>query len=234
MNSDLFASQIRWSRDTFGPGPRVKGNTAHVLKELLEFREDASVEEAVDVAMLGMDGLWRQLAEAHPAVAHDAVALARLADEAYSAKLEKNRGRPFVPTPPDVPSEGRPGKWKPTDAVFDVLAERRRQVEGEGWTPAHDDAHDWGELAGAASAYALHAACELHPMADPLEAPPASWTFDLAWWKPGSIRQALVKAAALIIAEIERLDRKTSELDPARVAVENCTKLDTVNGQRTL
>ncbi|MFN3833444.1 MAG: hypothetical protein ACK4SQ_14560, partial [Allorhizobium sp.] len=26
-------------------------------------------------------------------------------------------------------------------AAADVLAERRRQVEAEGWTPAHDDAH---------------------------------------------------------------------------------------------
>ncbi|RWQ35792.1 MAG: hypothetical protein EOS20_17110, partial [Mesorhizobium sp.] len=28
-----------------------------------------------------------------------------------------------------------------SDAVRDVIAERRRQVDGEGWTPEHDDAH---------------------------------------------------------------------------------------------
>ena len=37
--------------------------------------------------------------------------------------------------------------------------------------------------------------------------PPATWPFAAQWWKPVSRRRSLVKAAALILAEIERLDR---------------------------
>lgn len=86
-----------------------------------------------------------------------------------------------------------------TDAARDVLAERRRQVEAEGWTPAHDDAHDDGELAEAAAAYALDNGWA--------GAPPPSWPWSAAWWKPKDRRSNLVRAAALLLAEIERLDR---------------------------
>ncbi|MGV7154880.1 hypothetical protein ACWA33_18595, partial [Pseudomonas aeruginosa] len=40
-------------------------------------------------------------------------------------------------------------------AWLDVQAERRRQIEGEGWTPEHDDEHDNGEMARTAACYAL-------------------------------------------------------------------------------
>ncbi len=53
---------------------------------------------------------------------------------------------------------------RPTQAAADVLAERHRQVEAKGWTPEHDDEHDGGQLAAAASAYALAAADHLHPL----------------------------------------------------------------------
>jgi hypothetical protein len=35
------------------------------------------------------------------------------------------------------------------------------------------------------------------------------WPWDRKWWKPTDRRRDLVKAAALILAEIERLDRAT-------------------------
>lgn len=40
-------------------------------------------------------------------------------------------------------------------AWLDVQAERRRQVEAEGWTPEHDDEHSHGQIARAAACYAL-------------------------------------------------------------------------------
>lgn len=90
-----------------------------------------------------------------------------------------------------------------TDAAHDVLAERRRQIEAEGWTPEHDDEHDSGELADAAACYAAYA--ESHRM---LSRPPLLWPWPSAWWKPSpDMRRNLVKAAALLLAEIERLDR---------------------------
>jgi len=89
----------------------------------------------------------------------------------------------------------------------DVIAERERQKSVEGWTPDHDDAHASGEMASAAAAYAFSAG------ANPSEAnllggaPPVLWPWDRDWWKPTTPRRDAVKAAALLLAEIERLDR---------------------------
>lgn len=93
----------------------------------------------------------------------------------------------------------------PTPAARDVLAERQRQISAEGWTPEHDDDHDTGQMAAAASCYALHA--ETGPHLASKRARPAHWPWSLKWWKPGATRRMLVKAGALILAEIERLDR---------------------------
>lgn len=73
-------------------------------------------------------------------------------------------------------------------------------------------------MALAAANYALHA--HLHnpdrwkqPWEAPTEreyqkgGPTTVWPWDWAWWKPKNPRRDLVRAAALIIAEIERLDR---------------------------
>lgn len=89
-----------------------------------------------------------------------------------------------------------------TPASHAVLIERERQREKEGWTPEHDDQHRKGELAAAAACYAGFS--DAYP--NPGKAP-YFWPFDAAWWKPSDYRRDLVKAAALILAEIERLDR---------------------------
>ena len=84
-------------------------------------------------------------------------------------------------------------------ALADVMAERHRQVTAEGWSPEHDDAYRQDELARAASCYAAG-----HR---PGSAPPAAWPWPEDWWKPTEARRDLVKAGALILAEIERIDR---------------------------
>ena len=91
-------------------------------------------------------------------------------------------------------------------AFYDLLAERLRQVDDEGWSPEHDDQHAVGELAKAAGCYAWIAgqSDELRLIFD---APPPTWPWDREWWKPTDRRRDLVKAGALILAEIERLDR---------------------------
>lgn len=89
-----------------------------------------------------------------------------------------------------------------TAAADDVLAERKRQVTAEGWTPGHDDEYEHGELADAAGCYALSS--ELFDCAGE---PPIQWPWPDEWWKPTNRRRDLVKAGALILAEIERLDR---------------------------
>lgn len=93
-----------------------------------------------------------------------------------------------------------------TSAADDVLAERRRQVEAEGWTPEHDDDHGDGAMCMAAVCYAEWDHYE-HPSGDGNGLVPANWPWATAWWKPRDRRRNLVKAAALLLAEIERLDR---------------------------
>ncbi|MGP8812092.1 hypothetical protein ACT03H_27530 [Pseudomonas aeruginosa] len=90
-----------------------------------------------------------------------------------------------------------PGKEVP-QAWIDVQAERRRQITAEGWTPEHDDLYCAAELPRAAAAYILNGAND--------EAP-AIWPFVAKWWKPRDARSNYVRAGALILAEIERLDR---------------------------
>lgn len=112
------------------------------------------------------------------------------------------------------------GEARLTDAARDMLAERRRQVEAEGWTPEHDDQYQHGAIALAAACYAANAGGVA--WADPL---PSFWPWMHNWWKPTTPRRGsrwplprrcrrwplprrdLVKAGALILAELERLDR---------------------------
>lgn len=83
--------------------------------------------------------------------------------------------------------------------IAEIAAERRRQVEAEGWTPEHDDGHGRGEMADAAACYASPGAFSFF------------WPWDEIWWKPTTRRRDLIKAAALIVAEIERLDRQAGD-----------------------
>ncbi|HBO8861044.1 TPA: hypothetical protein L5D06_003270 [Pseudomonas aeruginosa] len=100
-----------------------------------------------------------------------------------------------------------PGTEVP-QAWLDVKAERRRQVEAEGWTPQHDDEHADGQMAQAAGCYALHAGGIGTDWPDGRQNGSALfWPWDKDWWKPTTPRRDLVKACALALAEIERLDR---------------------------
>ena len=97
--------------------------------------------------------------------------------------------------------------------IDEVNDERRRQIEPENWTPEHDDEHNNGELARAASCYAEHAARSQSSdwrqrLAAESKSIPLQWPWSKEWWKPKNPRRDLIRAAALIVAEIERLDRK--------------------------
>lgn len=93
-------------------------------------------------------------------------------------------------------------------ALMDVQRERCRQVSQEGWSTGHDDMHRDGELAQAAASYALPARFREHLNDNATDSdPPTLWPWNPRWWKPTNRRRELVKAAALLIAEIERLDR---------------------------
>ncbi|KAB5449422.1 hypothetical protein F8135_20090 [Pseudomonas aeruginosa] len=90
-------------------------------------------------------------------------------------------------------------------AWLDVQAERRRQVEAEGWTPEHDDEHSHGQMARASACYALAGSSAPNDGTAALLVSLA-WPWDEQWWKPSTARRDLVKAGALVLAEIERLD----------------------------
>lgn len=89
-----------------------------------------------------------------------------------------------------------------------IADERRRQIDAEGWTPEHDDAHKHGELVEAAECYSYAARTgTLHP--------PRGWPWEPSWWKPtGNPVRDLVKAGALIAAEIDRLQREQQRHRP--------------------
>ena len=106
-----------------------------------------------------------------------------------------------------------------TPAARDVLAERKRQIESEGWKTERDDVYDTGEMALAAACYAAHSA-SCAAIKAPHTAPGVfvrtrsaqdfvgeMWPWSAEWWKPSGHRRNLEKAAALILAEIERIDR---------------------------
>lgn len=98
-----------------------------------------------------------------------------------------------------------PGKEVP-QAWIDVQEERRRQITAEGWTPEHDDEHSHGQMARAAACYALAGSSAPNDGTAALLVSLA-WPWDEQWWKPSTARRDLVKACALALAEIERLDR---------------------------
>lgn len=112
------------------------------------------------------------------------------------------------------------------DGVELIAAERQRQVTSEGWTPEHDDGHSTGDLLLAAESY-LHS-MEAVPFGvengvpdgkrlEPRLRPPHQWPWDASWWKPSDDQvRNLVKAGALIAAEIDRLKR----LESAAIASE--------------
>lgn len=96
-------------------------------------------------------------------------------------------------------------------ALVDIAEERVRQVEGEGWTPEHDDHHTHREMAAAAGCYAIAAYAptegncsywdEVNQCAETVR---ALWPWDWKWWKPKSRHRNQVKAGALLVAELAR------------------------------
>jgi hypothetical protein len=93
-----------------------------------------------------------------------------------------------LPTPPDSARDDL-GASPPSPGVALIGAERARQVAVEGYTPEHDARHVNGELTAAAVHY-IHA---------------AGWPSGLPAAQSGDVVDSLVKAGALIAAEIDRL-----------------------------
>lgn len=120
-------------------------------------------------------------------------------------------------------------------ALLDIVSERKRQIEAEGWTPEHDDHHGDGSLAMAAALYAAPAPLFCVDVEQPGEDEmgygatypgQVTWSDPWPWKRKQHVRhdldiqvndgdgrerhgrrRQLVIAGALLVAEIERLDR---------------------------
>lgn len=80
-----------------------------------------------------------------------------------------------------------------------IAAERKRQVDVEGWTVKHDRKHSVQKFEAAAAAYVL--------AEGPDAVMPHGWPWDSKWWKPKDRERNLVRAGALYLAAADRSDR---------------------------
>jgi hypothetical protein len=78
-----------------------------------------------------------------------------------------------------------------------ISQERKRQIDVEGWSRKHDSRYINDELIEAALTYT-----ETYSVNSPT---PSYWPWDERWFKPTTRIRNLVKAGALIAAEIDRL-----------------------------
>lgn len=98
-------------------------------------------------------------------------------------------------------------------AAIDVLDERRRQIEAEGYGPEHDDEHVNDEIAALACFYAMPPGAREWDTSSTgygLRLGDAILPHGWASIEDGDRRSELVKAGALILAEIERMDRSAA------------------------
>lgn len=88
-----------------------------------------------------------------------------------------------------------------------ITEERQRQITEEGYQPYMDERnYPNGELANAAGCYALQPTQRYFSYERNC---PHAWPWDTKFWKPSPDRlRDLVKAGALILAEIERIQNQ--------------------------
>jgi len=107
----------------------------------------------------------------------------------------------------------KPGEVeKPKTGAQLIALERIRQTKVLGWTAQYDDGHARGEIAAAGALYAMHAAgfkyvIATEGMRESISHPVPVWPWAPSYWKPTSPLRDLIKAGALIAAEIDRRQR---------------------------
>ena len=106
--------------------------------------------------------------------------------------------------------------------IQEIVEERKRQKEVEGWTPEHDDEHVYSEMVLAAACYAVNGGrypgfahgkipeiyCKKEYVSG-IEFK-SLWPWDKQWDKreKHDEKRSLIIAASLIVAELERLERR--------------------------
>lgn len=200
-----LARQQEWD-----PGDKL--SLAYRLNELAgETGEACNVGKKLERERLGIRGsrdTVEHLAEelADVVICADLVAMSEGIDldTAVAAKFNATSEKVGLSTRLAV----RPGNVAFGRALADIAAERTRQAEVETFDASHDDMATRGQLAAAAACYALNGV--EHWAKD--QGIKEFWPWAVTWWKPKDRRLDLVKAAALIVAEIERLDRLSTRV----------------------
>ena len=126
----------------------------------------------------------------------------------FNQKIEQGQRREAELQQRLTAADERADVLSPGSALGDVHIERLRQIDVENRSPVDDDDYSLGQLAYAASGYA-QGSVPAQQVQGCLR--PSYWPWHPRWWKPGSPRRMLVKAGALILAEIERIDRLASK-----------------------
>ncbi|MFU7257609.1 hypothetical protein ACM742_07690 [Pseudomonas aeruginosa] len=185
------------------------GDRQSLFKRFMHKSKMQAISELVDIHLLHCRRIEKLEAE------RDA-ALARVAElEMLLRKLSTNGLMQFSTVDEEMAVQAALGgapvaqAGQVPQAWLDVQAERRRQITAEGWTPEHDDEHSHGQMARAAACYALAGSSAPNDGTAALLVSLA-WPWDEQWWKPSTARRDMVKACALALAEIERLDRATA------------------------
>lgn len=111
--------------------------------------------------------------------------------------------------------------------IEEIATERWRQIDGEGFSLWHDDGHTEAQLARAAATYCYMASlgpeqrvAVMRAISGSRETPEtqivrALWpsTWSMHWLKSTLVRRDLIKAGAIVVAEIGRLDRVTAHVN---------------------
>ena len=84
-----------------------------------------------------------------------------------------------------------------------ITEERIRQIEKEGWSKEHDAELSDNCLANAAICYAIES--NSNKLNYEKEVVADFWPFDKEWWKPKDRIRNLVRAGALIAAQIDKI-----------------------------
>lgn len=183
-------AQDEWHRGRAAGIEECERMNAELAAQQVAMPQGWRVERVVDgtIAVISPNGAWHVVEDEKPDIK---------TGECFYRMLDA-----MLAAAPPLPQTER---VQMTKASVDVLAERHRQISVEGWTREHDDEHTNGEMARAGAAYAAQS---LAVEDAELECgPPPWWPWDRSWWKPSSRRRMLIKSAALVLAEIERIDR---------------------------